>query len=100
MLEKQWTEKNINISSELAPITYAGDEHLLQQVWINILSNAIKYTPSNGEIDITLFEKGGKKVVQIADTGIGIAAEDVPKIFDRKHKGGQRFGACHLQAHS
>jgi signal transduction histidine kinase len=55
-------------------------------VWINILSNAIKYTPSNGEIDITLFEKGGKKVVQIADTGIGIAAEDVPKIFDKYYQ--------------
>jgi signal transduction histidine kinase len=86
MLERQWSGKNITISSELPATTYAGDEKLMQQLWINLLTNAIKYTPAHGEIKITLTQSSGDITVAIADNGIGIAEEDLPKIFDKYYQ--------------
>jgi signal transduction histidine kinase len=86
MLERQWAEKDITISSELPSVTYAGDEQLMQQLWLNLLSNAIKYTPTHGEITINLTQAAGDITVSIADNGIGIAEEDLPKIFDKYYQ--------------
>lgn len=59
-----------------------GDAFRLRQAMDNILSNAIKYTPGGGSVRISAGERGGHVVVDFADTGIGIAAEDIPRIFD------------------
>jgi signal transduction histidine kinase len=53
-----------------------------KQLWTNLISNAIKYTPAGGQITIRLFPEGGDTVVgEVEDTGIGIAAEDLPNLF-------------------
>jgi signal transduction histidine kinase len=83
MLERSWSQKNINMVLNLEPATYNGNEQLLQQVWINILNNAIKFTPDGGEICVTITKEGGRLVVKISDNGIGISEEDLPKIFDK-----------------
>lgn len=83
MLERQWAAKDITINSELPPVTYAGEAYMVEQVWINLLSNAVKFTPRGGEIGVRLFVEGGLPVVEISDNGIGIAEEDLPKIFDK-----------------
>ena len=58
-----------------------GDLMRLAQVFANVLINAGKYTPSGGQITLATAEQDGHAVVRVADTGIGIAAEDVPRIF-------------------
>jgi signal transduction histidine kinase len=83
MLEPSWEKKKININLNLIPIEYYGNETLLQQVWINILNNAIKFTPDGGEINVSATREGGKIEVKIADNGVGISESDLPKIFDK-----------------
>jgi len=67
------------------PLIY-GDKARIEQVLINILSNAVKYTPDGGFIDITGGRTGDMVWIKIKDTGIGIPAEDVTRIFDRFYR--------------
>ncbi|MDR1116998.1 MAG: HAMP domain-containing histidine kinase [Oscillospiraceae bacterium] len=85
-LEPQWSAKNINLEADIQKCAINGDRDLLSQVWINLLNNAIKFTPENGEITISLAEENGDVIVKIIDTGLGIAPEDKAHIFERFYK--------------
>ncbi len=67
---------------ESLPPVYA-DIGLIERALSNLIDNAIRYTPENGRIEIRLQQKEGKVWVSISDTGPGIPAEDLPRIFDR-----------------
>jgi signal transduction histidine kinase len=54
----------------------------LQQVFANLLDNAIKYTPGRGKIILSLTTEGGDAIVRVEDTGIGMTAEILPRIFE------------------
>jgi signal transduction histidine kinase len=69
-----------------ADLTVPADRTRIRQVVANLLDNAVKYTPSGGRIDITAQDGGSEAIVSVADTGSGIAAEDLPHIWDRLYR--------------
>ncbi|MBE9092752.1 response regulator [Tychonema sp. LEGE 07203] len=64
-------------------VTVIGDSDRLQQVVWNLLSNAIKFTPDGGKVDVRLELVGGEAQIQVIDSGIGIAVDFLPYVFDR-----------------
>jgi two-component system, OmpR family, sensor kinase len=67
----------------IQPVTVLGDRVRLRQLFLNLVTNAIKYTARGGSVELTLEELEGSAVVTVKDTGIGIAGADLPFIFDR-----------------
>lgn len=65
------------------PATVMGDPARLRQLFLNLLTNAIKYTPRSGEVEVQLRRAGDVVTFSVRDSGIGIAAADLPYIFDR-----------------
>jgi len=65
------------------PVELPGDPDWLGQVVTNLIDNAIKYTPSGGSINLILADRGNDVQVKVIDTGIGIPAEDLPRVFER-----------------
>ena len=76
--------KSIQVSRELADdLNVLGDRDRLQQVVWNLVSNAFKFTPKGGSVTVRLAEVDGEVQIEVVDTGIGIASDFLPFVFDR-----------------
>jgi signal transduction histidine kinase len=63
--------------------TVRGDRARLAQLTNNLLSNAIKFTPDGGHVEVHGHEDGSNAIIEIRDSGIGIPADDIPRLFRR-----------------
>ena len=63
-----------------------GDAARLREVFFNILDNGIKYTPEGGTVEVLIGCTGPEAVVTVRDTGVGIPAEHLPRVFDRFYR--------------
>ncbi len=91
----------LSLSTTLPEATVRGDEHRLLQVFANLISNAVKYSPEDGEVEISMTERNGNYRVSVQDHGAGIPAEFRARIFQRfaqadssdtREKGGTGLG--------
>src|SRR5712691_265639 len=73
----------------LAPVQVLADAGRLHQVIANLLTNALKFTPAGGRVTIQAGPAGGEAVLRMTDTGAGIPADELPRIFDRFWRGRQ-----------
>jgi PAS domain S-box-containing protein len=82
---RPWVEErcqNVQVIGPWSAIILQGDPDRLHQVFVNLLSNAAKYTPERGSIWVKVTTEGDEAVVRITDTGVGIPHEMLPRIFD------------------
>jgi len=80
-------EKRISLTSDGSePVEVEADPSRLKQVVVNLLDNAIKYTPEGGNVSISVTRRDHRAILEVADTGLGISANDLPHIFDRFYR--------------
>jgi signal transduction histidine kinase len=84
--EPQWAGKAIEMEVSFEELTITADQDLLSQVWINLISNSIKFTPKGGRICVDLYQLDGTIAFGITDTGIGIPEADQAHVFERFYK--------------
>lgn len=87
VLDNEFKAKNLEVKIKLGKMRVNASVDMLQQVWINLLTNAIKYTPENGIIRITSTELEKEYIVSISDSGMGMNEETLKHIFDKYYQG-------------
>ncbi len=83
LLEKKWTRKRLNLVADFAEHQITANEELLKQVWINLLDNAIKFSPEDGELGVAVLEGSGALTVRITNHGPAIPPETQQRMFDK-----------------
>lgn len=92
-LQLQATQKNIALNVELAkdmPNVIEADQALLHQAVYNLVENALKYTPDNETVTLRTTTQSSSMTFVVSDSGIGIAEEDIPHLFEKFYRGKQR----------
>lgn len=82
-IERFFSENEIRFDRDLDAATIEGDSGRLEQMLDNLLSNALRYTDSGGQVALRTFVDNGESVLQVADTGMGIAPDEMDHVFDR-----------------
>lgn len=80
-------EKSVELElTDVDQVSVLGDSDRLKQLMLNLVDNAIKYTPSGGMVSLSLSKQNGWANLSVSDTGIGIPPEDIPHVFDRFYR--------------
>lgn len=86
-LESKWEKKEIEFDIDLDEVEYTGFENLLSHVWLNLIDNAVKFSPQNGQIRIRLKQLDGSVTFSIWDNGLPIPEADIGRIFSKFYQG-------------
>lgn len=92
-LESKWENKEIEFDIDLDEIEYTGFENLLSHVWLNLIDNAVKFSPQNGQIRIRLKQLDGSVTFSIWDNGLPIPEADIGRIFNKFYQGDNSHAA-------
>jgi signal transduction histidine kinase len=81
--------KGVTIAVGAMPpdVVVMGDRTRLEQVAANLIDNAIKYTPAGGRVDVEVGRENGAAILRVRDTGVGIPADELPRVWDRLFRG-------------
>jgi two-component system, OmpR family, sensor histidine kinase BaeS len=86
-LARRFEAAEVALDRQLAAAPVLADERWMHQVVTNLLGNALKFTPAGGTVTIRTEQRGASAVLEVADTGVGIPADELPRIFDRFWRG-------------
>lgn len=87
LLEKQWTDRDIELNIDLDEVKYCFNEDMLSHVWLNLLGNAFKFTPQGGTVSCALHTTPEAVTVTVSDTGDGMDKDVLSRIFDKFYQG-------------
>ena len=87
LLEKQWAEKNIELDLDMDEAQFKGNEEMVAHIWVNLINNAIKFSPEGGVLGVTLKEDGESLVVRVSDRGEGMDKYTQQRIFEKFFQG-------------
>ena len=83
LLEEKWTGKDIDLRLDFNEYNLRANEELLMQVWINLIDNAVKFTPKGGTVALEILDEGETLSVGISNTGDDIPKEKLEKLFNK-----------------
>ena len=84
----------LTVSLPTQPVHLSADPTRLEQILLNLLNNAAKYTDPGGHISLSVEENGGEAVIRVKDTGVGISAEFLPKVFEVFTQADRNLSRC------
>jgi len=87
LLEKKWTRKEIEISADFQEYIFLGDADLLKQVWVNLLDNAVKFSPIGAEVAVKINRKPHLLEISIINHGPAISETEQKRLFDKFWQG-------------
>lgn len=87
LLESKWQKKDLALIIDMDELEYYGNKSLLNQVWINLIDNAVKFSTYKGKIRLKLHQKADQVVFQIMDNGCGMSTDTKNRIFERFYQG-------------
>lgn len=93
VISSQWVaaqekQQALTMQCESCELAVVGDSNYLLRAFSNIVSNSVRYTPEQGNVEVRVYSQQGQVLIDVVDTGIGIPREDVPLIFDRFYRAG------------
>lgn len=88
LLQHTAQDKQIELTMDLSKnrIPVAGENDRIKQMMINLIDNAIKYTPAGGSVHVTVARENDRCIISVRDTGIGIPEENIPRLFERFYR--------------
>lgn len=87
LLEKQWTEKALDIDVDLEAVEFYGNEEMLNHVWVNLLGNAVKFSPVGGRLTVRLRREDGFALATVRDEGPGMDEATRRRVFEKFYQG-------------
>ena len=93
LLENKWSEKDLTPDADIGDVMYDGNKELLQQVWINLLDNAVKFADPGTDLRISITETATEIMVAVSDTGPEIPADSLDRVFQKFWQGDESHAA-------
>ena len=96
VMTPQAAQKHIQLEVDLAPVFFHvhADRDLLYQAVLNVVSNAVKYTPERGKVSVSTYLEEGWVVVDVVDTGYGVPPEDIDRVFEKFYRSRHSAGGA------